>query len=117
MAPFLDAFVAQTADAPAGSGSFLANPIFMFVLIGAVFYFVLLRPQQKQAKEHQKFVTELKRGDEVLTQGGLIGTIHLVDDRTVTLDVGGGTKIRVVKSQVAGPWKQAEAKPAAEARK
>jgi preprotein translocase subunit YajC len=116
MAPLIEAFLAQTAD-----GAPAQNPIFgflPFVLIAVVFYFVFFRPQAKQAKEHQRFVTELKRGDEVLTQGGMIGTIHQVDDRTVTLDVGGGTKIRVVKAQVAGPWKQVEAKAAsAEARK
>jgi preprotein translocase subunit YajC len=116
MAPFLDSFVAQTADGASGQ-----NPIFgflPFILIAVVFYFVFFRPQAKQAKEHQKFVTELKKGDEVLTQGGLIGMVHQVDDRTVTLDVGAGTKVRVVKAQVAGPWKQVEAKAAsAEARK
>jgi len=116
MSPLLHAFVSQTAD-----GAQAQNPLvaFMpFVLIAVVFYFVFFRPQAKQAKEHQKFVAELKKGDEVLTQGGLIGVIHAVDDRTVTLDVGAGTKIRVVKQQVSGPWKQAEAQaPKAEVRK
>jgi preprotein translocase subunit YajC len=114
MAPLLDAFLAQTSD-----GAPPANPLvtFMpFVLIAVVFYFVFFRPQAKQAKAHQKFVSELKKGDEVLTQGGMIGVVFAVDDRTVTLDVGSGTKVRVVKAQVAGPWKPAEA-PKAEARK
>jgi preprotein translocase subunit YajC len=116
MAPLLQAFVSQTADGAPAQNPFMT---FMpFVLIAVVFYFVFFRPQAKQAKEHQKFVAELKRGDEVLTQGGIIGTIHAVDDRTVTLDVGAGTKVRVVKSQVSGPWKQAEAQPSkAEVRK
>jgi preprotein translocase subunit YajC len=117
MSPLLHAFVSQTADAPAA-----ANPLSSFLVpvafMALAFYFVMYRPQAKQAKEHQKFLTELKKGDEVLTQGGVIGVVFSVDDRTVTLDVGGGTKLRVVKQQVAGPWKQAEAQaPKAEARK
>ena len=47
-----------------------------------------------------------------MTQGGIVGTVHLVEDRTVTIDVGGGTKLRVLKGQVAGAWKAVEAQPA-----
>jgi preprotein translocase subunit YajC len=107
MSPVLHAFFAQTADGQAAQ-----NPIaafLPFVLIALVFYFVFFRPQQKQAKQHQSFVTALKKGDEVVTQSGIVGTIHAVEDRTITLDVGGGTKLRVVKNQVAGQWKAAEA--------
>jgi preprotein translocase subunit YajC len=61
----------------------------------------------------------VKKGDEVVTQSGIIGTVHLVEDKVVTLDVGGGTKLKLLKSQVASAWKQNEpAAPAkAEARK
>jgi preprotein translocase subunit YajC len=114
MSPVLHAFFAQTAD-----GQSASNPIaafLPFILIALVFYFVFFRPQQKQAKQHTAFVTSLKKGDEVVTQSGIVGTIHGVDDRTVTLDVGGGTKLRVVKNQVAGQWKAAEA-AATEAKK
>jgi preprotein translocase subunit YajC len=106
MSPVLHAFFAQTAD-----GQAAPNPIAQFlpfVLIALVFYFVFFRPQQKQAKQHQSFVTALKKGDEVVTQSGIVGTVHAVEDRTITLDVGGGTKIRVVKNQVAGQWKATE---------
>jgi preprotein translocase subunit YajC len=107
MHPVLHAFFSQTA--PEGPA---ANPLVSFlpfVLIALVFYFVFFRPQARQAKQHQAFLGSLKKGDEVVTQSGIVGTIHLVDDRTVTLDVGGGTKLRIVKAQVAGPWKPAEA--------
>jgi preprotein translocase subunit YajC len=116
MTPLLDALVAQTSDAPAQSPLGGLGGFMPFLLIAVVFYFVFFRPQAKQAKAHNKFVSELKKGDEVLTQGGMIGVIHAVDDRTVTLDVGAGTKVRIVKSQVSGPWK-AEAPARAEARK
>jgi preprotein translocase subunit YajC len=115
MAPLLEAFASQTAD-----GATPQSPLvtFMpFVLIAVVFYFVFFRPQARQAKEHQKFVAEMKKGDEVLTQGGIIGVVHAVDDRTVMLDVGAGTKVRVVKSQVAGPWKAEAPGAKADARK
>ena len=68
--PSLHAFLAQTAE---GQTQSLSNMLIPLVLMGAVFYFLLIRPQQKQAKEHQKLLTGLKRGDEVVTQGGLIG--------------------------------------------
>ena len=108
MSPVLHAFFAQTADGQAAQ----QNPIaafLPFILIALVFYFVFFRPQQKQAKQHQSFVTALKKGDEVVTQSGIVGTVHAVEDRTITLDVGGGTKLRIVKNQVAGQWKAAEA--------
>ncbi len=107
MSPLLHAFYAQTADGQAAQ-----NPIaafLPFILIALVFYFVFFRPQQKQAKQHQALVTSLKKGDEVVTQAGIIGVVQSVDDRTVTIDVGSGTKLRVVKNQVAGQWKAIEA--------
>jgi preprotein translocase subunit YajC len=112
MHPLLHAFLSQTAEGQA------TNPIVSFlpfILIAVVFYFVFFRPQARQAKQHQSFLGALKKGDEVLTQGGIIGTVVLVEDRTVTLDVGAGTKIRVIKNQVAGAWKPVE--PKAEAKK
>ncbi len=116
MHPVLHAFFTQTASNGQGQ-----NPMFSFlpfILIALVFYFVFFRPQSRQAKQHQAFLTSLKKGDEVITQGGIIGTVVLVEDRTVTIDAGGGTKLRVLKAQVTGQWKQAEPQPArAEAKK
>jgi len=111
MHPVLHAFLSQTA--PEGQA---ANPILQFlpfILIAFVFYFIFFRPQQRQAKQHQAFLVALKKGDEVVTQGGIVGTVHLVEDRVVTIDVGGGTKLRVIKNQVAGGWKAVEAQPEA----
>ena len=103
MDPIVSAFLAQTApDAP--------NPLIQlvpFVLIAVVFYLVFFRPQQKQMKKHQEFVSKLQKGEEVVTQSGIVGKIFQVDDKTVTLDIGGGTKIRFVKGQVAGSWSDA----------
>ncbi len=120
MSPVLHAFLSQTApdggqaSSPLGAiGGFLP-----FILIAFVFYFVFFRPQQKQQKQHQAFLGGLKKGDEVVTQGGIVGTVVLVEDRTVTVDVGSGTKLRVIKGQIAGQWKAAEPQQAkAEAKK
>jgi preprotein translocase subunit YajC len=113
MHPVLHALYAQTApEAQSQNPAFTFLP---FILIAVVFYFVFFRPQAKQAKQHQSFLGGLKKGDEVVTQGGMIGTVVLVEDRTVTVDIGQGTKVRVVKNQIAGQWKQVEAAPAAKA--
>ncbi len=116
MHPAFHAFLAQTAE-----GQPAPNPIVQFlpfIAIAVVFYLVFFRPQQKQAKQHQSFLGGLKKGDEVVTQGGIVGTVVLVEDRTVTVDVGGGTKLRVVKNQIAGQWKAVETQPVkAEAKK
>ena len=110
MHPGLDAFLAQTAptgQSPLGAiGSFLP-----LILIFVVFWFVFIRPQSKQQKQHQGFIAGLKKGDAVVTQGGIIGQVVLVEDRTVTIDVGGGNKLRVLKTQVASAWREG---PAAE---
>ncbi len=114
----LHAFLAQTAPDGGGPSSMLASPLVRMVAIGAVFYFIIFRPQQRQAKQHTAFIGGLKKGDEVVTQGGIVGTVVLVEDRTVTVDVGGGTKMRIVKNQIAGQWKPVETQPAkAEAKK
>ena len=114
MHPVLNSFLSQTAEGQA------QNPLISFlpfVLILLVFYFVFLRPQSKQAKQHQAFLGALKKGDEVVTQSGIIGTVTLVEDRTVTVDVGGGTKLRILKAQVLGQWKAVEAPAKSEAKK
>jgi preprotein translocase subunit YajC len=106
MTPFLEAFLSQSApqSSPGGLGGI--GGLLPILLIFVVFYFILIRPQQKQAKRQQAFLAALKKGDEVVTQGGIVGTVFVVQDRTVTIDVGGGTKLRVVKAQVAGPWRE-----------
>ena len=111
MHPILHAFLAQSADGQ-GGGSMLNNPIVPLFFVGILFYFMFFRPQAKQQKEHQAFLSGMQKGTEVVTQGGLIGTVVLVEDRTVTLDVGGGNKVRVLKVNVLGAWQEKPAAPA-----
>ncbi|GMU03711.1 hypothetical protein KH5H1_78340 [Corallococcus caeni] len=85
--------------AQAGAGSPLGTFGFLAVLV-AIMYFVMIRPQQKQLKEHRNLLAGLKKGDDVVTSGGILGRIHQVDDSTVTLEVASGVRVRVLKSAV-----------------
>ncbi|KIC51110.1 MULTISPECIES: preprotein translocase subunit YajC [unclassified Tateyamaria] len=72
------------------------------ILIFAIMYFLLIRPQQKKVKEHAAMVEALRRGDQVVTQGGLIGKVSKVkEDNEVEVEVAEGVKVRVVKSTIA----------------
>jgi len=72
------------------------------ILIFGIMYFLLIRPQQKKLQQHQAMVAALRRGDQVVTQGGLIGKVSKVkDDDEVEVDLGGDVKVRVVRSTIA----------------
>ncbi|WP_299549490.1 preprotein translocase subunit YajC [uncultured Tateyamaria sp.] len=72
------------------------------ILIFAIMYFLLIRPQQKKVKEHASMVEALRRGDQIVTQGGLIGKVSKVkEDNEVEVELAEGVKVRVVKSTIA----------------
>ena len=71
------------------------------VLIFVIFYLLLIRPQQKRAKQHKLMVAELSKGDEVVTNGGTLGKITGVDDNFVTVEVAEGVRIKVQRAAVA----------------
>ncbi len=72
------------------------------ILIFGIMYFLLIRPQQKKMKDHQKMVEGLRRGDQVITQGGLIGKVTKVkDDNEVEVELAEGVRVRIVQSTVA----------------
>src|SRR5215208_5902657 len=105
--------ILQTVLAQAPEGQ-QANPVMAFlpfIAIAVVFYFVFFRPQARQQKKHAAFIGGLKKGDEIVTASGIVARIVAVEDRTVQLDVGGGTKLRVLKGQVAGEWVEKVAEP------
>tara|TARA_B100000965_G_scaffold267381_1_gene226043 strand:+ start:277 stop:561 length:285 start_codon:yes stop_codon:yes gene_type:complete len=82
------------------SGSGFAQFI-PLILIFVIFYFFLIRPQQKKIKEHKQMVSTLKRGDEVITSGGMVGTIDKVyDDDKVDLSIADNVTVKVIKSTV-----------------
>jgi preprotein translocase subunit YajC len=86
------------------------NPLINLVpilLIFVIFYFLLIRPQKKQQDEHKKMIASLKKNDEVITAGGIHGTIMNVKDHTVTLKVDDNVKVEVQKSSVASMKRKA----------
>lgn len=88
---------AQSA-APAGPG--LVPNLLLISAFFAIFYFMVIRPQNKAREEHQALLASLKRGDEVLTDGGLIGTVDEVMDLRVRVEVASGVKVLVAKDAV-----------------
>lgn len=82
-------------------GGFDIMSFLPLILIFAVFYFLILRPQQKKLKEHQQTLANLRRGDRVITNGGIIGTISkLVSDQEIQLEIAEDVRIRVVRSMI-----------------
>lgn len=88
------------AAAPAG-GMAAFQQVIPLVFMFAIFYFLLIRPQQKKAKEHKALLDALKKGDNVITAGGVHGKISAVDDTIVSLEIASGVIIRITKSYIA----------------
>jgi preprotein translocase subunit YajC len=85
--------------APQGGGSPFSG-IFMMLVIFAIFYLILIRPQQKKMKEHKKMIEELKKGDKIITQGGIYGMVENVGPNTLTVKIAEGTKVKIARSTV-----------------
>ena len=85
------------ADAAGGGGLIGILPM---ILIFVVFYFLLIRPQQKRAKEHKAMVAELSKGDEVVTNGGTLGKITDVDENFVTVEIAEGVNVKVQRMAI-----------------
>ena len=83
-----------------GAGGGIASFI-PLILIFVVFYFLLIRPQQKQAKEQQQFLNDLKNGNKVITKGGIHGTITGLTDTVVTLEIAQDVRVKVSRSAIA----------------
>jgi preprotein translocase subunit YajC len=81
------------------------QPILMMLVMFAIFYFILIRPQVKKQKEHQSLLSRLGKGDEVITRGGLIGKITGVsDDGVLVLELQEKVRVRVPRAYVEGKW-------------
>jgi preprotein translocase subunit YajC len=102
--------LAQDAAKPAGG--ILGSGPFMMVLMVIMFYFLLIRPQQRQRKELEKRISALQKGDRVVTTAGLHGLVHNVGDKTVTLKVAEGVMLEFDKPAVATVLKKETAVPA-----
>jgi len=98
--------VINWAFAAAQGGAPESSPMWTFVVpmavMVAIFYFLLIRPQQRKAKEHRQLLENLKRGDRVLTNGGLIGTIINIEEGLVILEVADKVRVEVGRAYIAG---------------
>jgi preprotein translocase subunit YajC len=91
----LPALLAQAGSSPLVTVGYL-------VALFAIMYLLLIRPQQKQAKQHRALLETLKKGDDVVTQAGLIGRVHTIMDKIVILEIASGVRVRVLKTSVQG---------------
>ena len=90
-------------ETPEGGGGTSIYPLIIFlVLIFALFYFVMIRPQRKKQKEHEMMVHELQKGDKVITAGGIYGVIESLSEDSIVIKIESGSTIRVARSSVVG---------------
>ena len=99
---------AQAAAATPGPS--LLETAMPYIGLIIVFYFFLIRPSQRRQKAQQAFLSELKRGDSVLTSGGILGTIEGLTDQFVTLQIASDVKVKILRSQIASAAKDLETK-------
>jgi preprotein translocase subunit YajC len=97
MSDFLIPAAFAQAGQPQGSAT---SGLIMFAVLAAVFYFLLIRPQMKQVKEHRQLVESLAKGDEVVISGGLTGRINEVGDNFLVLEIARNVEVRVQKQSV-----------------
>jgi preprotein translocase subunit YajC len=111
---------AQKAGEGGGEGAggiagMLSSPLPMLILMFVIFYFLLIRPQQKKAKAQREMLSSLRKGDNVLTSGGIYGTITGIDEQIVVLEIAPQVRVKMSRASVSGvagtaaPAKQAKA--------
>ncbi|MGD8781493.1 MAG: preprotein translocase subunit YajC [Ignavibacteria bacterium] len=84
-----------------GGGGSMVSTLIMFGAIFAIFYFMIIRPQQKRAKQREKLLSEIKKGDKIITSSGIYGTISGLDEKTCLIDVGNNVKMKFERSAIA----------------
>ena len=95
-------FVSPAFAQAGGNGGSGFEALLPLVLIFVVFYFLLIRPQQKKQKQHKEMLTAIRRGDRVVTGGGIVGTVtKVVDDKELAVEITDGVKVRVQRALVA----------------
>ncbi|MCK4744203.1 MAG: preprotein translocase subunit YajC [Sulfuriflexus sp.] len=99
MSFFISEAMAEGTSAGAAGGG--AEQLFIMVAIFAVFYFLLIRPQTKRAKEHRKMVSELSKGDEVITNGGVYGKLTKIADDHVEVEIADNTTVLLQRQAIA----------------
>ena len=97
--PMLMMMQAAPAGGPGGVGAALIQ-FFPFIAVFVIFYLLMIRPQQRRVKEHQAAINAVKRGDEIVTGGGIRGKVTKVSDDEAEVEIAQGVKVRVIKSTI-----------------
>lgn len=105
---YLLAFQSQTQGTPGGGFGGIANMLVPFILIIAIFYFMIMRPQQKRQKERQALLGGVKKGDKVVTAGGMHGTVIGLEEKTVLLQVADNVKLKFERSAISTIMREGE---------
>lgn len=92
----------QSGGAGGGSGGLLATPFVPIILMLAVMWFFLIRPQQKKQKDHRNMVSALKKGDRIITSGGLYGRVTGVAESALTVEIADKVRVKVSRGHIAG---------------
>lgn len=107
------AWAQSAGGAPSASAQFTQMAVMMVLFIG-IYYFVAIRPQQKQQEAHQKLIASVQKGDDVITSSGLHGKVAEVEDRTIQIEVSKGVRLRWEKSRIAQVRRGGESAPTSE---
>ena len=106
------AFAQAAGAAQTGSGASFLAQFGVFPIILAIFYFLLIRPQQKRANEHRKTIDAVKKGDLVVTAGGVRGKVTKVEDEEVEVEIAPNVRVKIVRATLSGVTPSGSSKPA-----
>ena len=104
------------AQAAPGAFDMLNSLIVPTMLIIGIMYFLMIRPQQKRLKEHRDMVAAIRRGDTIVTSGGIIGKVTKVEDQELQVEISDGVKVKLLRSTISEVRGKGEAAPAAKAK-
>ncbi|MEO8233470.1 MAG: preprotein translocase subunit YajC [Ignavibacteriota bacterium] len=96
----MDILLAMAPQGGSGGGGSLISTVIMFGAIFAIFYFMIIRPQQKRAKEREKLLSNIEKGDKIITSGGVHATIVGIEEKTVLIEIAPNVKIKVERSGI-----------------
>ena len=112
--------IAYAMGQSGGAGDSAAGgfaPFIPMILIFVVFYFLLIRPQQKKAKAHQEMIANLKKGDRVITSGGMYGMVTGLDEATATIEIADKVRVKVTRGSIAALAQESSAMPSKDVKK
>lgn len=96
----MDILLAMAPQGGEGGGGSMISTVIMFGAIFAIFYFMIIRPQQKRAKEREKLLSNIEKGDKIITSGGVHATIVGLEEKTVLIEIAPNVKVKIERSAI-----------------